>query len=334
MQEHRGPVAWSRGADVASSGPNRFLGLRRFVAPAVLLLLLLACSRSAPRADAFVSDSSGTDDRISSCSGPNASGPDCTQSALVAVRQRVAYLGFAASALLGLAGIAWFVRVRAEVRALSQPAFLVMPRIDEGLLPIAGAEPDRAGIPRDLVRSGFVGDVGPPVVGNGVAPPFAAPAPARPRYAHPGPARTQEMALGPAADGQPLLFSVSTARSAMEPVQAADATLQFLPGRLVHALGGKSADIRFVRQPGPATVVTLGRQEGPAGRHVQLVEPTVSRLHARMRYSGGRWTIGNLSQTNPLRVNGRALGSAAETHMLSDGDRVAVGELVLVFRER
>ena len=332
MLDLRGPVAWSRGADVASSGPNRFVGLRRLVVPASLLLLL-ACSRSAPRADAFVSDSTGTDDRIS-CTDPSASGPDCAQPAVVAVRQRLAYIRFTASALLGLAGIAWFVRVRAEVRALARPAFLVMPRIDEGLLPIAGAEPDGAGLPRDLVRSGLVGDVGPPVVRNGVAPPLAAPAPARPLFAHHSRARTQEMALGPGFDGQPLLFSVGTARSAMEPVQAADATLQFLPGRLVHAAGGKRTDIRFVRQPGPATVVTLGRQEGPAGRHVQLVEPTVSRLHARMRYSGGRWTIGNLSQTNPLRVNGRALGSAAETHLLSDGDHVEVGELVLVFRER
>lgn len=337
MQGLRGPVWWSRGADVASSGPCRIAGLRRLVVPALLLLLLsVACAPSAPQPALFVGDSSTTDDRSAGCTDPATRGPECSpnsaETALTAVRQRVAYLGLAAAGLLALAAIAWFLRVRAEVRALEQPAMLVMPQIGEDLVPIAGAEPDADGH-RNLAVPGFVGEAWPDAPAPELDEP-ALPGSGLRASAAPGVPRAQDAALGPVPDAQPLVFSVGNGRSAMEPVQAADATLQFLPGRLVQAAGGKRADIRFVRQPGPATVVTLGRQEGPPGRHVRLEGPTVSRLHARMRYSGGRWTIGNLSQTNPLRVNGRMLSSAAETHLLSDGDRVEVGELVLVFRER
>jgi hypothetical protein len=131
----------------------------------------------------------------------------------------------------------------------------------------------------------------------------------------------------------------------------ADGTLQFLPGRLEIAAGRDAGqEIRFVRTGGPdGTCITFGRADGPPYRHVQLREPTVSRSHARMvldQPGGGsrdaspnqaRWRLENLSSTNPVVINGRSLdanGGAMASVMLSEGDRIEMGEVAFVFRER
>jgi pSer/pThr/pTyr-binding forkhead associated (FHA) protein len=131
----------------------------------------------------------------------------------------------------------------------------------------------------------------------------------------------------------------------------ADGTLQFLPGRLEIAAGRDAGqEIRFVRTSGPdGTCITFGRADGPPYRHVQLREPTVSRSHARMvlEQTGGgrrdstahaaRWRLENLSSTNPVVVNGRSLdpkGGAMASVVLSEGDRIEMGEVAFVFRER
>jgi pSer/pThr/pTyr-binding forkhead associated (FHA) protein len=81
------------------------------------------------------------------------------------------------------------------------------------------------------------------------------------------------------------------------------------------------------------TEVTIGRQNGSPENHVRLAAPTVSRLHARLRFEGGGWQVENLSQTNPLALNGQPLSDAAASP-LHDGDQLEVGEYVLVFHER
>ncbi len=140
--------------------------------------------------------------------------------------------------------------------------------------------------------------------------------------------------------------------------RAADGTLQFLPGRLEVAAGRDAGqEIRFVRTGGPdGTSVTFGRAEGAPYRHVQLREPTVSRTHARMSLETGQptsnvspsrgtttaanaphWRIENLSATNPVIVNGRALRGDAGPRasvILSEGDRIEMGEVAFVFRAR
>ena len=138
--------------------------------------------------------------------------------------------------------------------------------------------------------------------------------------------------------------------------RAADGTLQFLPGRLELAAGRDAGqEIRFVRTAGPdGTTVTFGRADGAPYRHVQLREPTVSRAHARMCLEpidpsqaaartepGGspasHWHLENLSATNPVVVNGRALaadGGPRSSVILSDGDRVEMGEVAFIFRAR
>jgi hypothetical protein len=136
--------------------------------------------------------------------------------------------------------------------------------------------------------------------------------------------------------------------------RAADGTLQFLPGRLELAAGRDAGqEIRFVRTAGPdGTSVTFGRAEGAPYRHVQLREPTVSRSHARMSLDAlgaaagatgpdgaqaSRWRLENLSATNPVLVNGRSLAAdegPRASVILSDGDRIEMGEVVFIFRSR
>jgi len=92
--------------------------------------------------------------------------------------------------------------------------------------------------------------------------------------------------------------------------------------------------VRFVRLPDASEPeITFGRNEGALYRHVQLRDATVSRLHARMRLTGGAWTLTNLSTTNPVMYNGRVL-SEGEDQALGDNDRVDMGEVVFRFRAR
>ena len=122
-------------------------------------------------------------------------------------------------------------------------------------------------------------------------------------------------------------------RRAPRPV---DGTLQFLPGRFEVIEGREiGQEIRFVRQPGSAqTEVTFGRQDGTPYRHVQLHEPTVSRLHAKMSTEDKDWRLTNLSATNPASVNGKPLDPDHGSVVLRDGDRVEMGEVVFRFRAK
>lgn len=113
-----------------------------------------------------------------------------------------------------------------------------------------------------------------------------------------------------------------------------DGTLQFLPGRLEVTEGRDvGQEIKFVRTSGPdGTTITFGRSEGAQYRHVQLHEPTVSRLHAKMTLDGKSWSLVNLSATNPVVVNGLALAGEGSSVVLRDGDRIEMGEVIFRFR--
>lgn len=111
--------------------------------------------------------------------------------------------------------------------------------------------------------------------------------------------------------------------------------MQLLPGRLEVVRGALAGrEIRFVRgYANPAAEFTLGRGSGPAQEHIQLSDPTVSRMHARMRFTDGGWRLVNLSQTNPVLVNGQELTQPGEERALADGDQIEMGELVFLYRE-
>jgi pSer/pThr/pTyr-binding forkhead associated (FHA) protein len=118
--------------------------------------------------------------------------------------------------------------------------------------------------------------------------------------------------------------------------RAEEGTLEFLPGRL-EVVGGEDAgqEIHFARQVGDDEVtVTFGRSEGPPLRHIQLLDPTVSRQHARMQYNGQRWHLSNISTTNAVLLNGAPLPDHGSGITLQDGDRLEMGAVVFVFHAR
>jgi hypothetical protein len=111
-----------------------------------------------------------------------------------------------------------------------------------------------------------------------------------------------------------------------------DQAVQLLPGRL-QVLSGLTMprEIRFVRIPGERPQLILGREPGSSPPHVALPSSTVSRQHARLDFSGGRWGLTNLSHTNPVVLNDETLSSADGERALTDGDRIELGDVVLRF---
>jgi pSer/pThr/pTyr-binding forkhead associated (FHA) protein len=115
-------------------------------------------------------------------------------------------------------------------------------------------------------------------------------------------------------------------------VRPNDEVVQLLPGHL-EVLSGDSRhqEIRFVRVQGQQPQLILGRNPGRSPQHVALNSSTVSRQHARLAFSGGKWAVANLSKTNPVVVNDQELTNHDGERQLSDGDRIELGEVVLRF---
>jgi pSer/pThr/pTyr-binding forkhead associated (FHA) protein len=165
-----------------------------------------------------------------------------------------------------------------------------------------------------------------------------------PRSATPAPdekrgAEQQEAEVidtGPFRPGQVQAGSPSAhlvAGSQVRFFRAEEGTLEFLPGRL-EVVDGEDVgqEIHFVRQPGEDTAtITFGRSEGTPLRHVQLLDPTVSRQHGRMTWIQPSWYLVNLSSTNPVIVNEEALPTGGKATILTDGDRIEMGSVVFVF---
>ena len=70
---------------------------------------------------------------------------------------------------------------------------------------------------------------------------------------------------------------------------------------------------------------TLGRD---VSNDVEIVDVTVSSVHARLILESGRWQAEDLQSTNGSRLNGKKI----ETGTLSDGDTLTVGKVKLLFK--
>ncbi|MBX6364647.1 MAG: FHA domain-containing protein, partial [Gemmatimonadetes bacterium] len=234
--------------------------------------------------------------------------------------------------LLALGAVRWVRRTREEAAPEEHvPLLLFAP------------EPGRAPLPPPPPGAR---PLAPPRPASGPPPAIAVPAggwPAGAAWPGPGPVPSSPAPLWPeAAAPRPGSFGAPPAPragngGADEPDAAPaadDSTLRLLPGRLELVAGAGDREIRFVQGPSAVTEITVGRQAGPAMRHLQLPAPTVSRLHARLRYEEGRWSIANLSRTNPVVVNGAPLGGAEARAPLREGDRIEVGEYIFIFHER
>lgn len=109
--------------------------------------------------------------------------------------------------------------------------------------------------------------------------------------------------------------------------------VQLLPARLEVVAGmPRRQEIRFVRTPGRPPQMILGRAPGGSPQHVTLTSSTVSRRHARVAFTDGKWKVVNLSTTNPVVVNDRALSGKRSERVLTDGDTIELGDVVLRFR--
>ncbi len=159
-------------------------------------------------------------------------------------------------------------------------------------------------------------------------------APTGDRTTRPGPPIEPRPAVGTTPPSPTPSETVESGQVRYE--RSPDGTLQLLPGRLevlANGQGEAGEEIRFVRAPDQEPEVTFGRSEGVPYRHVQLHSPTVSRIHARMRFADGRWTLRNESSTNPTLLNGSPLDSGVEAPTLKDGDRIEMGEAVFRFHQ-
>ena len=110
-----------------------------------------------------------------------------------------------------------------------------------------------------------------------------------------------------------------------------DPTVRILSARLEVVGGGDAGEeIRFFGRPDEPVQLMFGRAPGEGEGTVHLKQKTVSRTHAVIRLRHGEWLLENLSMTNPTVLNGAALG--AKERLLTDGDRIEMGEVVFVFR--
>ena len=146
--------------------------------------------------------------------------------------------------------------------------------------------------------------------------------------------RTGPFRPGEARPGSPSAHLVQGAQVRF--FRAEEGTLEFLPGRLEVVAGDDiGQEIHFARQVGDEDItITFGRSEGPPLRHVQLLDPTVSRQHARMTFAGQRWHLSNMSTTNAVILNGASLPDHGDGITLQDGDRLEMGAVQFVFHAR
>ena len=168
------------------------------------------------------------------------------------------------------------------------------------------------------------------------APPEPAPAPQQSSSFAPPPPPTAQPARAMSDRGVPIALDsdgqVPATSETVRFVRPADEVVQLLPGHLEVVSGdAKQQEIRFVRVQGQQPQLILGRNPGRSPQHIALNSSTVSRQHARLAYSGGKWAVANLSQTNPVVVNDQELTTLDGERQLADGDRIELGEVVLRF---
>jgi len=165
------------------------------------------------------------------------------------------------------------------------------------------------------------------------------PAPARAQPPRPAPAVVSAQAA-PAPQTAPVAAAAPAVDTNGHPpggetvrfFRPTDEPVQLLPGRLEVLAGTtRHREIRFVRIPGEPLQLFVGRDAGPSPQYIGLGAATVSRRHARFAYADGQWLIKNLSQTNPVVVNDDELSNTDGERALVDGDRVELGEVILVY---
>ena len=121
----------------------------------------------------------------------------------------------------------------------------------------------------------------------------------------------------PAAQVEPGATMIYKAKSPQATEAASPAELGLRRERFTLTLNGKA----YVLEERTAV---LGRSKEC---DVQVPDANVSRRHAELHEEGGSWWLVDLDSTNGTELNGKRVQRAK----LSDGDRIGLGELELVF---
>lgn len=109
--------------------------------------------------------------------------------------------------------------------------------------------------------------------------------------------------------------------------------LDVLPGRFLVDEGDRQTEIRIFRTaPGERVETTIGRDQGPPYRHIQLLPASVSGKHAKLVFDKRSYSLINYARTNPTKVNGEEIEENASRRLV-DGDRIEIGEVVMTYRE-
>jgi pSer/pThr/pTyr-binding forkhead associated (FHA) protein len=82
-------------------------------------------------------------------------------------------------------------------------------------------------------------------------------------------------------------------------------------------------DMGFKFRVKPAEITRLGRE---TDNEVVLDDPATSRHHAQIQFHDGRYVLTDLGSANGTYVNDQRVNA----HPLSDGDRIRVGQNVLL----
>ena len=92
------------------------------------------------------------------------------------------------------------------------------------------------------------------------------------------------------------------------------------------------AKLEIISGPGQRTTVDVNMDDFLIGRgsscDLRLMDPVVSRVHARLRYADGAWFLQDQGSAKGTLVNGNSIQAVR----LRPGDRIELGDTVLVFR--
>ena len=136
---------------------------------------------------------------------------------------------------------------------------------------------------------------------------------------------------------KPVVINVPS-RSAAPPIPEAPAApppgpQDVLPGRFLIDDGDEQVELRIFRTaPGDRVETTIGRDPGPAYRHIQLLPASVAGKHAKLVFDRRSYSLINYARANPTRVNGEEIEENASRRLV-DNDRIEIGDVVMTYRE-
>jgi len=137
---------------------------------------------------------------------------------------------------------------------------------------------------------------------------------------------------------KPVVINVPSRSAAPPPIPEAPAApppgpLDVLPGRFLIEDGDQQVELRIFRTaPGDRVETTIGRDPGPAYRHIQLLPASVAGKHAKLVFDRRSYSLINYARANPTRVNGEEIEENASRRLV-DNDRIEIGDVVMTYRE-